>query len=139
MATACPAASIQAALIAFDDSLGVCLASSRTGIASDVTSILGAVRFELAEALVWRQTNMTGADAAAVAWDHELDRVANAAAAVEQARVLRTLHGDAWKRRLPETARRLGSLIWLDVIDNEDDPVALAKALDRHYGSAVAA
>ena len=43
------------------------------------------------------------------------------------------LFGPEWARELPDTARRLGQVVHLDILKAEHDPVALAAALDRHY------
>jgi hypothetical protein len=117
--------------------LAYVLPSSYTGgvspTATAVCEILAEFRLELALAASLRRDNFAAADAVLDAFDAELDRTADAASAVATARALRTLYGPRWERRLPETARRLGSLIWLDVINNEDDHGELAKVLDRHY------
>ena len=107
--------------------------------ATAVCEILAEFRLELALAASLRRDNFAAADAVLDAFDAELDRTADAASAVATARALRGLYGPRWERRLPETARRLEQFFFLDILDAEDDPVALDAALTRHYGSAVAA
>ncbi|MFI5258313.1 MAG: hypothetical protein ACHQ01_01700 [Candidatus Limnocylindrales bacterium] len=125
-ATAHTAPEIARAIGPVDDLLRVVRSGS-------TCEILQVVRFELASALEWRRGNMAAVDAARAEWDRELDHVRDSAEAVERARLLRGLYGDTWAEGLPETAERLGRLVWLDVLDAEDDPDALAGALDRHY------
>jgi hypothetical protein len=117
--------------------LNYVMPSSYTGAVSPtataVCQIIAEFRLELALAASARRQNFAAVDAALDEWDRELERTADAASAVETARALRELHGRRWQRRLPETAARLGRVVWLDVIDVEDDPVALDAALERHY------
>jgi hypothetical protein len=49
------------------------------------------------------------------------------------------LFGPEWARELPDTARRLGRLVHLDVLAAQNDPARLADALTRHYGPGVSA
>jgi predicted secreted protein len=119
------------------------LPSSFTGAASPtataVCQIVGELRLELSLAASLRRHDFPAAESSQAAFDAELARTADALAAVETGRALRSLHGPDWRRLLPETARRLEPLVWLDILDAEDDPVRLAAALDRHYGEQVAA
>jgi len=128
-ATACPPHTIERALASIDDLLYV---HKRP---DDARRIMQAVADELREAHRWRVDNMATADAAEDAYQTELARSADSAAAVETVRACRRAFGDHWPRALPATAWHARRLVHLDVIeaDASGDRARLAAALDRHY------
>jgi hypothetical protein len=152
-ATACRPRAIEQAIGSIDDLLSVHRRPD------DLRLIFGAIRSDLREALTWRAENFAAADAAREQFDRELQHTAAAAEAVATVRDLRAAFGDEWATLilkptygdelnedlaadgLPEwawpdlcqTAERLRRLVYLDIIAAENDPVALAAALDRHY------
>jgi hypothetical protein len=102
---------------------------------SPCREIIAAVVGELDAARRWRIDNMAAEDEAIrlreVAQTHAED-VANA---VETVGVLARYAGRRWRLSFPDTARRLASLVWLDILtaDALGDREALARALNRHY------
>jgi hypothetical protein len=109
-----------------DDLLG----AIRTGPSHE---ILRAVRAELTAALEWRRDIMARADATRAAWDRGLDHVAESAEAVATVRACRDAFGPGWRHVLPATAWRARRFVHLDILAAENDPAALAAALERHY------